>query len=112
MSKVGPARKKMSLLPYDVVVLDRAAIHTGGQNTILVDWLWDNFRIFFLLLPARTPEWNPIELVHNILVQRFNIFSLQVANSMGSHSVVKASELILGNISHTEVDGCFKRRGV
>ena len=97
------------LLPYDVVVLDRAAIHTGGQNTILVDWLWDNFRIFVLLLPARTPEWNPIELVWNILVQRLNIFSLQVANSMGSHSVVKASELILGNISHTEVDGCFKK---
>ena len=44
------------LLPYDVLVLDRAAIHTGGQNTILPDWLWDNFRIFLLLLPARTPE--------------------------------------------------------
>ena len=102
----------MSLLPYDVVVLDRAAIHTGGQNTILVDWLWDNFRIFVLLLPARTPEWNPIELVSNLLVQRLNVFSLQVANSIGLHSIVKASEVILGNISHTKVDGCFRKSGV
>ena len=31
------------LLPYDVLVLDRAAVHTGGENTILEDWLWDNF---------------------------------------------------------------------
>ena len=100
------------LLPYDVVVLDRAAIHTGGQNTILVDWLWDNFRIFVLLLPARTPEWNPIELVWNIFVQRLNIFSLQVENSMGLHSIVKASEVILCNISHTKVDGCFRKSGV
>ena len=40
------------LLPYDVLVLDRAAIYTGGQHTIMPDWLWDNFRIFLLLLPC------------------------------------------------------------
>ena len=58
------------LLPYDVLILDRTEIHTGGPNAKLEDWLWDNFRMFMLLVPARTPEWNPIELVLNILVQR------------------------------------------
>ena len=96
----------------DVVVLDRAAIHTGGTNTILEDWLWDNFRIFLLLLPARTPEWNPIELVWNILVQRLAIFSLEVANSLGQHSLVQVSQLILDSITHAEVDGCYGKCGV
>ncbi|KAL7524232.1 hypothetical protein ACHAXR_001481, partial [Thalassiosira sp. AJA248-18] len=100
------------LLPYDVLVLDRAAIHTGGQNTILEDWLWDNYRIFLLLLPARTPEWNPIELVWNILVQRLQVFSLSAAYQMGEHSLVKASEWILNHITHAEVDGCFRKSGV
>ena len=100
------------LLPGNVLVLDRASIHTGGQNTILEDWLWDNFRIFVLLLPARTPEWNPIELVWNILVQRLAIFSLEVANSLGQHSLVQVSQLILDNITHAEVDGCYRKCGV
>lgn len=96
----------------DILVLDRATIHTGGTNTILEDWLWDNFRIFVLLLPARTPEWNPIELVWNILVQRLAIFSLEVANSLGQHSLVQVSQLILDNITHAEVDGCYRKCGV
>ena len=100
------------LKPGDVLVLDNAAIHTGGENTILEDFLWDNFRIFILLLPARTPEWNPIELVWNILVQRLAVFSLEVANDMGKHSLVQASALILNNITHAEVDGCFRKCGV
>lgn len=100
------------LQPGDVLVLDNAAIHTGGENTILEGWLWENFRIFILLLPARTPEWNPIELVWNILVQRLAIFSLEVSNDMGKHSLVQASALILNNITHAEVDGCFRKCGV
>ena len=43
------------LMIGDILVLDRAAIHTGGPNANLEDWLWDKFRIFLLLLPARTP---------------------------------------------------------
>jgi len=93
-------------------VLDRAVIHTGKGNSILEDWLWDNYRIFLLLLPARTPEWNPIELVWNILVQRLGVFSLRLIKEMGRHSLVQASEIILRNITHAEVDGCYRECGV
>ena len=99
------------LLPYDVLIVDRAAIHTGGCNATLEDWLWDNYRIFMLLLPARTPEWNPIELVWNILVQRLRTFSLHLANQFGKQSLLGASEVILDNITHKEVDGCFRKSG-
>ena len=100
------------LLPYDVLVLDNAAIHTGGVNATLEDWLWVNFRIFLLLLPARTPEWNPIELVWNILVQRLAVFSLELVCRFGSHSLVMASQVILDNITHEEVDGCYRKCGL
>ena len=99
------------LLPYDVLVLDNASIHTGGVNSTLEDWLWGNFQIFLLLLPARTPEWNPIELVWNILVRRLAAFSLELVRRFGSHSLVMASQVILDNISHEEVNGCYRKCG-
>ena len=46
-----------------------------------------------LLLPARTLEWNPIELVWNILAQRLGVFSLHLIKNMRSHSLVQASEI-------------------
>ena len=101
-----------SLLTYDVLVLDRAAIHTGGENTFMEDWLRDNCRIFVLLLPARTPEWNPIELVWNILVQRLTIFSLDIAHSLDKHSFIQVAHVILDGITQEEVDGCFRKCGV
>lgn len=98
-------------LPGDVIVLDRATIHTGGVNESLQDWLWDNFRIFILLLPARTPEWNPIELVWNILVQRLRTFSIFIARQLGQHSLVQAAMIILNNITHVEINGCYRKCG-
>ncbi len=44
------------LWPGDVLVMDNAANHTGKENTVLEDWLWEEHLIFALFLPARTPE--------------------------------------------------------
>jgi hypothetical protein len=49
------------LWPGDVLVMDNATNHTGKENTVLEDWLWEEHSIFALFLPARTPGWNPIE---------------------------------------------------
>jgi hypothetical protein len=54
----------------DVLVLDNAANHTGKENGVLDEWLWEEHQITVLLLPARTPEWNPIELLWNCIEQR------------------------------------------
>ncbi len=58
------------LRPGDVLVMDNAANHTGKENTVLEDWLWNDHSIFALFLHARTPEWNPIELLWNCLSMR------------------------------------------
>ena len=71
------------LLYGDILVLDNANIHNGGLNLDLENWLWSNFRIYLLYLPASTPEWNPIELVWNIIVQRLNVFCIDLAKPNG-----------------------------
>jgi hypothetical protein len=53
----------------DILVMDNAAIHVFGENDVLVDFLWENFGIHMLMLPTRSPELNPIELLWQILVQ-------------------------------------------
>ena len=64
--------------------VDCATTPTGGTSATLKDWLWDNYRIFVLLLPARTSEYNPIELVWNIWAQQWHMFSLRKVAEMGS----------------------------
>ena len=80
-----------------------AAIHTAGGGIPFWKIGFGITSIFLLLLPARTPQWNPIELVWNILVQRLQIFSLDVANNLGQHSLVQASQVVLDGITHKEV---------
>ena len=55
------------LRPGNILVLDNVANHSGKENTVLEDWLWKRHRVFVLFLPARAPEWNPIELVWSCL---------------------------------------------
>ncbi len=40
------------LRPGDILVMDNAANHTGKENTVLEDWLWKEYSIFALFLPA------------------------------------------------------------
>jgi hypothetical protein len=100
------------LLPFDVLVLDNAAIHTGKENFVLEDWLWSNFRILVILLPARSPEWNPIELLWNSLAGRLNSFDLILIPFLGPHPLVGAAEIILNQVTHDEIDRYYKKCNV
>ena len=70
-------------------MLDRAAIHTGGPNTNLEDWLWDNFCMFCCFFFARAPEWDPLELVGNIMVQCLNMLPQEWQLKRGSIPLFK-----------------------
>ena len=81
-------------------MLDNSANHSGKENTVLEDWLWEEHRIFVLFLPARTPEWNPIELVWNILEERLKHYDWRTV--CGTDRVVKAAATVLNRITHKE----------
>ena len=94
----------------DVLVMDNAANHTGKENTVLEDWLWEEHSIFALFLPARAPEWNPIELLWNCLTQRLKHYDWEHLH--GSYRVVRAAIYILDRITHGEVERFYERSGV
>jgi hypothetical protein len=55
------------LMAGDVLVLDNAATNTGKGNTVLEDWLWEEYFVLVLFLPTHAPKWNLIELMWNCL---------------------------------------------
>ncbi|KAL3779012.1 hypothetical protein ACHAWO_010742 [Cyclotella atomus] len=84
----------------DVLVLDNAAIHTGKSNKYLDDFVWTNFGVFILFLPTRTPEWNPQELVWQVMVKGMQHYLLRVLREVSSHSPAHAANKVLGTIDH------------
>ena len=94
----------------DVLVLDNAANHTGKGNTVLEDCLWEEHMVLVLFLPARAPEWNPIELMWNCLTQRLKYFDL--LNITGTHRVVQAATFILKLIMLKEICHLYRKSGV
>ncbi len=69
----------------DVLILDNATNHMGKDNTVREEWLWTEHMVLVLFLPARAPEWNPIELMWNCMVQWLKYFD--ILQLTGSHRV-------------------------
>ena len=88
---------------YDVIVGDRAPYHTGGINKHLEDIMCDNYHILLIWLPARTPEWNPVELVWSLLQRRLGIIPLAFYKEHGKDSIAYLAGSILDRISYQDV---------
>lgn len=103
------------LLPGDVLVLDNVAYHSGKDNYILADWLWKDHGVFVLFLPARTPEWNPIELLWAHLVMKLRTYDLKkLRRRMGIDASAWAAKDILDKVSHGKIARYYRRcyRGI
>jgi transposase len=89
---------------WDILVLDNASIHVGGENANLEDWLWEGLspwdgqplRITLLLLPARSPEMNPIELVWAQLVKKLRYKDITGVRAHKHAPALYASEILQG----------------
>ena len=87
----------------DVLVLDNAQVHCGDSNTVLEEYMWDQYGIFVLFLPARAPEWNPQEQVWKLLVQKLSKLDLRACLEFGQHATAHAAIEILSNVTYDEV---------
>ena len=94
----------------DILVMDNAAIHVFGENDVLVDFLWENFGIHVLMLPTRSPELNPIELLWQILVQRLKSINLDPSRYM-QHRVAYQAANIMNGFTHFDVAKCYQHCG-
>ena len=70
----------------------------------------EDFFVLYMLLPARAPEWNPIELMWNCLCQRLKYFD--VSTLTGFHRDVAAAVTILNEITHEEIFRFYWKSGV
>jgi len=104
---VEEAIKAGFLKAGDILVMDNAAIHVGGENDVLEDFLWDYFGIHVLMLPTRSPELNPIELLWHILVQRLKSINLVATRTMQHRVACQAFE-IMKQFTHEEVASCYR----
>lgn len=96
----------------DILVLDNAAIHTGRNNSVLQDYLWEEYGLFLVFLPARAPELNPQELVWKQLVGELKQLDLRVCRAVGQHATAYAAIAILGNVTYEEVWQYYVHCGV
>ena len=88
---------------FDVIVGDRAPYHMGGVNEHLEELLWENYNILLIWLPARTPEWNPVELVWSLLQRRLGIIPLNFYKIHGRDSIAHLAALILDEMTYEDV---------
>jgi transposase len=101
---------------WDILVLDNASIHVGGENANLEDWLWDGLspwdgqplRITLLLLPARSPEMNPTELVWAQLVKKLRYKDISGVRPH-KHSVAMHASEILQSFTFADIGKCYKK---
>ena len=100
------------LKPGDVLVLDNAPMHLGGENVDLEEFLWVHHRIWLLTLPTRTPEWNPIEQVWKVLVRRIKKVPMGVLRGINNHAPAHAAADILSKITHSEVRNMYRHCGI
>jgi len=95
----------------DILVFDNARVHTGGENTVLEEHLWKNHGVYAVFLPARAPEWNPIEQVWKHLVQRLRAIPLEPLRRI-PHATARAAVGIIGEVTHNMVRKFFQHSGV
>jgi hypothetical protein len=98
----------------DVLVLDNASIHNGGDNEAMAEWLWTRFDIFLAWLPTRSPELNPIELIWSYLVRKLQTYPLKILreNMRGigcsTDAAAYVAKEILDGVTHDLVWKCVK----
>jgi hypothetical protein len=100
----------------DVLVLDNAAIHSGGDAGSVEDYLWDTIidgrplNVLVIFLPTRSPELNPIELVFHILARRIRSFRYRMAGPCDS-AVVHQTTKVLDSIAYETILKCYAHCG-
>ena len=101
----------------DVVCMDNARIHTGGEAVALEGLLWDYekdnrpLNIITVFLPTRSPELNPIELVFHILARRIRSYRVRTGSGPTDNEVVRYASSVMDDISVATIAKCYMHCG-
>jgi transposase len=107
--QLSSVQLRMGFRKYDVLILDNAAIN----KECVERWLWENYAVFVLFLPTRSPEWNPIELVWRHLDTQLRSYPIAVARSKYGNNENdlpgKIARDILQEFTFDQMKACFKK---
>jgi len=93
--------------PFDVIGLDNATVHNEIR-----EMLWHCMRVYVLYLPARCPEWNPKELIWQMLVEKLMnepLHTLRERFGPESDIVARVAQYHLNQITFEDVRKCFSK---
>jgi hypothetical protein len=100
----------------DILIMDNAAIHTGGEAAIVENLLWEcqvngtPLRVLIVYLPTRSPELNPIELLFHVLARRIQSWQHRLAEQ-GPNAVVEQASRVLDEMSYELILSCYVHCG-
>ena len=95
----------------DVLIMDNAAIHTGGAADVVEDLLWNSMGVLILYLPPRSPELNPIEQIFHILSRRIRSFRYRENAGPCDGAVVNLTCQVLDEFEYDLIRRCFNHSG-
>ena len=89
----------------DIYVYDNSKTHVAGDNEDLVSILRD-VGIDAVRLPTYSPELNPVELIFNVLVQKF-ASQYSEHNLVDDNDVLNLLNSIIDSISGDVIHSCY-----
>jgi transposase len=101
----------------EIIVMDNAAIHTGGDSDDLERFSWETvvggrpLHILVIYLPTRSPELNPIELIFHIFSRRVTSYRLRHDAGPVDRAIIRYGTQVLNNISYETILRCFRHCG-
>jgi transposase len=101
----------------EIIVMDNAAIHTGGESADLEEFFWNTevdgrpLHILVIYLPTRSPELNPIELIFHIFSRRVISYRLRESSGPVDHAIIRYGTQVLDEISYETVLRCYQHCG-
>jgi transposase len=101
----------------EIIVMDNAAIHTGGDSEELERFFWETvvggrpLHILVIYLPTRSPELNPIELIFHIFSRRVISYRLRHEFGPVDRAIIRYGTQVLDNISYETILRCYRHCG-
>jgi hypothetical protein len=105
------------LVHDEILIMDNAAVHTGGEARDLEEWFWDRIvdgrplHVLVVYLPTRSPELNPIELIFHIFSRRIRSYRIQRNDGPVDQAVIRYGCMVMNDISYANVLNCYKHCG-
>jgi hypothetical protein len=105
------------LVHDEFLIMDNAAVHTGGEARDLEEWFWEKLvdgrplHVLVIYLPTRSPELNPIELIFHIFSRRVRSYRIHRNDGPVDRAVIRYGSMVMNEISYETILNCYRHCG-